>query len=250
MLRRQALLALPSLLAATGALSRGALAQGSGPIRVATDATFPPFESLEDGKPVGFDIDLVNAIGARLGRPVEWNSIDFKGLIPGVLARRFDMAVSAIYITPERERVVNFSDPYYEGGLVVLKRRDNGTLNAPADLAGKTVSVQVGTKSVSFLAQNYTNTRVTQVETNAQMFDMLRTRRVDAAVTGRPAALLFARAYPEFVVMPEPLTNENYGMAIHKDLGQLRDGVNAALKAMREDGSYRALVTKWFGEEG
>lgn len=241
--RRQALLVLPALAAA-----RAALAQGNGPIRVATDATFPPFESLENGKPVGFDIDLVNAIGARIGRPVEWTSIDFKGLIPGVLARRFDMAVSAIYITPERERVVNFSDPYYEGGLVILKRRDNDAITKPADLVGKTVSIQVGTKSVSFLSLSYPNTRTTIVETNAQMFDMLRTRRVDAVVTGRPAALLFVKANPEFAVVAEPLTQENYGMVVHKDLVPLRDAVNGALRDLRADGTYRALVTKWFGD--
>ena len=85
-------------------------AQGE-PLRVATDATFPPMEFVENGKRTGFDVELVEAIGKTLGRKVEWIDIDFKGLVPGLISRRFDMAVSAIYISEERKKVVDFSVP-------------------------------------------------------------------------------------------------------------------------------------------
>ena len=75
-----------------------ALAQGE-PLRVATDATFPPMEFVENGKRTGFDVELVEAIGQTLGRKIEWIDIDFKGLVPGLISKRFDMAVSGIYIT-------------------------------------------------------------------------------------------------------------------------------------------------------
>src|SRR6218665_126365 len=89
-------------------------------IRVATDATFPPFEFFKNGKRTGFDIELIELLAKNMGKKVEWTDIDFKGLIPGLVSRRFDVASSAIYITEERRRVVDFTDPYYPGGLVVL----------------------------------------------------------------------------------------------------------------------------------
>ena len=113
----------------TAALSLGLAAWTAGSahaqetIRAVTDATFPPMEFVKDGKRTGFDIELVEALAGAMGKKVEWIDIDFKGLIPALQAGRADIAVSAIYITPERSRVVDFTDPYYAGGLVVLTRR-------------------------------------------------------------------------------------------------------------------------------
>jgi polar amino acid transport system substrate-binding protein len=113
-------------------------------LRVGTDATFPPMEFTENGKRTGFDVDLVEAIGKKLGKPVEWVDIDFKGLIPGLVSHRFDMAVSAIYITDERKKVVDFTEPYYAGGLVAMVK-DGSSIKKLSDLDGKKVTVQVGT---------------------------------------------------------------------------------------------------------
>jgi polar amino acid transport system substrate-binding protein len=96
-------------------------AQSAGIIRVATDATFPPFEFSKDGKRTGFDIELIETLAKSMGKKVEWTEIDFKGLIPGMVSKRFDMAASAIYITEDRRKVVDFTDPYYPGGLVMVE---------------------------------------------------------------------------------------------------------------------------------
>jgi polar amino acid transport system substrate-binding protein len=102
-LRRSLLLAFASILLPLGAQAQDAL-------RVVTDATFPPMEFSKDGKRTGFDIELVEALGAQMGRKIEWIDIDFKGLIPALVSRRADMAMSAIYITDERRKVVVFRD--------------------------------------------------------------------------------------------------------------------------------------------
>ncbi|KAB7535769.1 DUF3999 family protein [Verminephrobacter sp. Larva24] len=98
-----------------------------------------------------------------MGKKVEWTDIDFKGLIPGLVSRRFDVASSAIYITEERRRVVDFTDPYYPGGLVVLTKTSNTAIRQPSDLAGKKVSVQVGTKSANYLKAYYPQTALALV---------------------------------------------------------------------------------------
>lgn len=215
-------------------------------IRVATDSTFPPFEYYAGGKRTGFDIDLVDAIGKSMGKKIEWTDIDFKGLIPGIISKRFDMAASAIYITPERAKVVDFSDSYYPGGLVILVKKDNTTIHGPDDLAGKKVSVQVGTKSVGFLKDNYPKVDRVEVEKNEEMFSLVDTGRVDAAVTGKPAAKLYAQKNPGVKVIDKQITTEEYGFAISKDESGLVKAVNEALAKLKADGTYQKLVDRWF----
>ncbi|CAB3745805.1 ABC transporter arginine-binding protein 1 [Paraburkholderia humisilvae] len=222
-----------------------AAAQDAQVLKVATDATFPPMEFTDKGQRTGFDIDLMNALAKAMGKQVEWTDIDFKGLIPGLIAHRFDAAISGIYITPERSQVVDFTQPYFAGGLSVLVKADS-PIKTPADLNGKKVTVQVGTKSVNFLRDNYPQVQRVEVEKNQEMFDLVGIGRADAAVTGKPAAFQFARTRPGFRVLDKELTKEEYGIAVRKDEPQLRDQLNAALAKIKADGTYEAIVKKWF----
>lgn len=233
-------------LSATFSLGGVAHAQGSDVLRVATDATFPPMEFVENGQRTGFDVELMNALARAMGRRVEWTDIDFKGLVPGLVARRFDAAISGIYITPERAKVVNFTDTYFAGGLVALVKSDS-PIKKISDLDGKRVSVQVGTKSVAFLHDNHPKVTTVEVEKNQEMFDLVGIGRVDAAVTGKPAAYQLARTRPGFRVLDQQLTTEAYGIAVRKDEPALQAALNTALAKLKADGTYAALVKKWFG---
>lgn len=214
-------------------------------LRVGTDATFPPMEFTENGKRTGFDIDMVEAIAKKLGKQVEWVDIDFKGLIPGLVSHRFDMAVSAIYITDARKKVVDFTEPYYAGGLVAMVK-DGSSIQKLADLDGKKVTVQVGTKSVGFLQEHHPKVQRVEVEKNQEMFNLVDIGRADAAVTGKPAAYQYVRTRPGLKVLPEQLTTEEYGMALRKDEPELTKAVNKAIEQLKADGTYAAIVKKWF----
>ena len=227
------------------AFGAGAAFAQSNVLRVATDATFPPMEFVENGKKTGFDVELVEAVAAKMGKKVEWVDIDFKGLVPGLIAKRYDMAVSAIYITDERKKVVDFTQPYYAGGLVAMVK-DGSSIAKLADLNGKKVSVQVGTKSVSYLTDNYPKVQRVEVEKNQEMFNLVDIGRADAAVTGKPAAFQYVRTRGGMKVLPEQLTTEEYGMAIRKDTPELTAAVNKALEQLKADGGYQAVVNKWF----
>ncbi len=234
----------------TAALTRGlawsaapALAQDT--IRAVTDATFPPMEFVKDGKRTGFDIELVEALAGAMGKKVEWIDIDFKGLIPALQAGRADIAVSAIYITPERAKVVDFTDPYYAGGLVVMTKKD-GPVKTLKDLDGRKVSVQVGTKSVNYLKEHYPAVQRVEVEKNQEMFNLVQIGRAEAAVTGKPAAKLFAQSTQDLTVLSEQITTEDYGIAVPKNKPELTRDLNAALQKLKADGSYQAIVNKWF----
>ncbi|CAG9176979.1 glutamine ABC transporter substrate-binding protein [Cupriavidus pinatubonensis] len=245
-LRRKCLMAgLTALIGLT--FGAAAHADDNAVLRVATDATFPPMEFIENGKRTGFDVELVEAMAKTMGKRVEWTDIDFKGLIPGLVSRRFDMAVSGIYITPERRKVVDFTEPYYTGGLVALVKSGNTTIHAPADLNGKKVSVQVGTKSVSFLRDTYPQVQRVEVEKNQEMFNLVEIGRADAAVTGKPAAMQYVKTRGGLRMVEQPLTTEEYGMAVRKDTPELTRALNAALAKVKADGTYAKLTQKWFG---
>ncbi|NYH25596.1 transporter substrate-binding domain-containing protein [Paraburkholderia bryophila] len=226
--------------------SGAASAQSADVLNVATDATFPPMEFTENGARTGFDVDVMNALAKAMGKRVQWTDIDFKGLIPGLIAHRFDAAISGIYITDERAKVVDFTDSYYAGGLVALVKNDS-PVKSVADLNGKKVSVQVGTKSVNFLRDNYPQINRVEVEKNQEMFDLVGIGRADAAVTGKPAAYQFAKTRGGFRVLDKQLTTEAYGIAVRKDEPELKTAFNTALAKIKADGTYAAIVKKWFG---
>ncbi|SAL74828.1 transporter substrate-binding domain-containing protein [Caballeronia telluris] len=247
-LQRLFSLACIAFAATFAALPLSAAAQTPDVVRVATDATFPPMEFTENGARTGFDVDIMNALVKAMGKRVEWTDIDFKGLIPGLIAHRFDAAISGIYITDERSKVVDFTEPYFAGGLVALVK-SNSPIKTIADLNGKKVSVQVGTKSVNFLRDNFPQVTRVEVEKNQEMFDLVGIGRADAAVTGKPAALQLAKTRPGFRVLDKQLTTEAYGIAVRKDAPELKAAFNAALVKIKADGTYAAIVRKWFGAD-
>ena len=238
-----------NLLTALLALTLGGFASvsaaASDTIRIVTDPTFPPMEFTEGGKRTGFDIELTEALAKEMGKKIEWTDIDFKGLIPAIVSGRADAAQSAIYITDARRQVVDFTDPYYAGGLVVLTKKD-GPIKTLKDLDGKKVSVQVGTKSVKFLQDQFPKVTRVEVEKNQEMFNLVEIGRADAAVTGKPAAKLYAQHHPELMVLPEQITTEEYGIAVSKSEPELTKGFNEALKRIKANGVYQTLVDKWF----
>ena len=227
------------------AFGAGAVYAQNNVLRVATDATFPPMEFVENGKKTGFDVELVEAVAAKMGKKVEWVDIDFKGLVPGLIARRYDMAVSAIYITDERKKVVDFTQPYYAGGLVAMVK-EGSPIAKLTDLDGKKVSVQVGTKSVGYMTEHFPKVQRVEVEKNQEMFNLVDIGRADAAVTGKPAAFQYVRTRPGLRVLDEQLTTEEYGMALRKDTPELTKAVNGAIAKLKADGTYAAIVKKWF----
>ena len=132
------------------------------------------------------------------------------------------------------------------GELVAMTKDSNTAIKTLADLDGKKVTVQVGTKSVSYLQQNHPKVQLVEVEKNQEMFNLVEIGRADAAVTGKPAAAQYARTRPGMRVLAQQLTTEEYGMAVRKDTPDLTKAINGALTKLKTDGTYAALVKKWF----
>lgn len=120
------------------------------PLIVGTEPSFPPFEMAENDTYTGFDIDLANAIGEKLGRKVEIKAMGFDALIPALKSGQIDMIASAMSATEERKKQVDFTAPYYIGGSVIVVQKDNTTIHGWGDITGKTVAVQAGSKPADF----------------------------------------------------------------------------------------------------
>lgn len=220
-------------------------------LTVGTDATFQPFEYVnEKNEYDGFDIDLIRAVAKELGaEKVDFVDTDFKGLIPGLQGKKFDLIVSAMYITDERKKTIDFSDTYYPGGLTIMVKKENEQVKGIDDLKGKKVSVQIGTKSAKFLSENHPEVQLVEVEKNVEMFLELESGRVDAVVTGLPAAKVYAKQSGKVKVFEETLTNENYGYGIRKENPEFTKAVNVALQKVKDSGQYKEIVDKWFGDK-
>lgn len=218
------------------------------PVRVAIDPTFPPMEYMQDGQRTGFDIDLANALQEKMGREFVYTDMDFKAMIPSVLAGRQDIVLSAIYITPAREKVVDFTNPYFSAGLIALVGKDSD-IHKLSDLNGKTVAVQVGTKSVNYLREHFPKVKRMEVETNESMFNALGSKRAQAVITGRPAALLYSKKTGNSRILDEMVTHENYGIAVSKKKPELKAAINKALDELVVDGTYDKLMIKWFASD-
>ena len=118
-------------------------------LRVGTEATYAPFEFQDDKSKeyIGFDMDLIRAVGKQMGYEVQIQNLSFDGLIPALEAGNIDIAASGMTITEERAKKILFSEPYYKAGISVMVKEGNNDIKSFNDLAGKSVAVQIGTVS-------------------------------------------------------------------------------------------------------
>ncbi|HMM39119.1 MAG TPA: glutamine ABC transporter substrate-binding protein GlnH [Desulfovibrio sp.] len=219
---------------------------------VATDTNFPPFEFKDpaSGKHTGFDVELWDAIAKKIGAEYDLQPMDFNGIIPGLQSGQIDVGIAGMTIKPERAKVVDFSDPYYNAGLLILVKSDNKDITDVKSLAGKVVSTKLGTTSEDFVKKEAGAKDVKLFPNNDAMFMELLSGGADAVVFDSPVVSDFMRtAGKGQVKVVGPLyQGQSYGIAFPKG-SALKAKADAALKALKDSGAYRTLYMKWFGTE-
>jgi polar amino acid transport system substrate-binding protein len=218
-----------------------------------TDATYPPFEFEKDGKYVGIDIDLLNAIAQEEGFEVEIKPMDFKGIIPGIQSKQLDGAAAGISITEERKQVVSFSEPYYQAGLSLIVREDNNTITKPEDLGGKTIAIKKGTTGAKFaeeLAQKYGAT-VKYFDDSPSMFLEVVNGNADVTLEDYPVISYKIATDPnsKLKIVGDRLNGDYYGIAVGKDNEELLKKINDGLKKLKETGKYDEIIKTYLGEQ-
>jgi polar amino acid transport system substrate-binding protein len=228
-----------------------ALAAGK-TLKVGSDVAYPPFEYANEKTKEyeGFDIDFIKAIGKYLGySKVEVINTAWDGLIPGLLNGNYDCIISAMTITEERAKSVDFSDQYFSAGQAVVVRKSDGSIKKKDDLKGKVVSVQMGTTGDFAATEMKGLKRVARFNTSPEALQEVLNGAADAAVVDDLVAIEFVTKNPDKAkVAVKKFTEEFYGIAIKKGNKQLLADVNRAIAALKKDGTYNKLYQKWFGD--
>ena len=245
--------------AASGAQEATPSAEAFGDDGVLTncvDPSFPPmeyFESQEAQEPIGFDIDLVNAIGERLGVEVTHIPTDFTGLLPALDAGRCDVVASGIYLTAERLETFD-AQPYYDTSIVLLTRADNTDITSPENLAGKTVAVQAGTNYVEILndlnaelqAAGQPAMDIQSYPDQTDAIQQLVVGRADATITQDTEAAFRETAQPgQFKIAytyPDPQT---FGIYFRQGSEPLAATLAETVEALRDDGTLAEIAETW-----
>ncbi len=216
-------------------------------VKVATDATWPPFEIVDEASKeiIGFDIDLFNAIAEAEGLQLEFINIGFDPLLAGISNCQYDAAISAITITEERKASMLFSDPYINAGQIVVVAEDNTEINSKENLAGKVVGAQIATTG-AIEVEAIEGAELKTYDTVDLAFLDLMNGQVQAVVADYPTAVSFVMKYDDQLkTVGEVFTDENYGVAVCKDNTELLDKINSGLAKIKEEGLIQELEAKW-----
>jgi arginine/ornithine transport system substrate-binding protein len=230
---------------------------GDRTLRIAVEGAFPPFNYVgKDGRLQGFDVDIAKALCARIGAHCEIVPQAWGGIIPGLLAEKYDAIVSSMAITEERLEQVVFTDPYYNyvAPQRFVARKGADVAVTRAGLAGKRVGVQRGTVHEAFLRANfpeafpmlYDNQSAANIDMAAGRLDLLLSDSVALA-----AGFLATGPGKDFAFVGPPFSDPailgaGAGIALRRTDGDLLVAFNQALKAIRADGTYKKINDKYF----
>lgn len=256
------LFALIGLLAACGSSDTGdgeVNANGEGgydlneSYTVVSDNSFVPFEFVEDGELVGFDIELIKAIAEEAGFEIEGGEIEttnFDGIIPGLQTGQFEIAIAGMSITEERANVIDFSDPYYESGIAIGVLSDRDDINGMEDLDGKVVATRLGTTSGNYLREHVPGAEINEYEQMDQVYLAVENGSADAVVYDLPNIEYYISTAGEgrLKVVGDLYQAEDYGIGITKGNEDLVAAINDALATLKENGTYDEIYNKWFGD--
>src|ERR671912_781128 len=225
---------------------------GGEQITVASDIAYPPFEFEKNGKPVGFDIDLMREIGKRAGFTPEFKNVTFDGIIPGLGNNLYDAGASAFTITKAREKKVDFSDPYFNADQSLLVQSES-PIKSVDDIGDGTVGVQLGTtgelKAKEFKQQGKITGEVRTFDTITEAFAALENGQIDAVVNDFPVSAYFAETSGGSLEVVQTIpTGEQYGIAFPQD-SDLLEPTNKALEEIKKDGTYAEIYEKWLGQK-
>ena len=215
-------------------------------LKVGTSADFPPFEFQDEktGAYLGFDIDLIQAVGAAADMEVQIVNTAWDGLIPGLLTGNYDCIVSAMTITDERLKAVAFSDPYFSAGQVIVTRADDSSIQTVDDLEGKKISVQIGTTG-DLAASDIQGATVKRFNLAPDAIQEVRNGSVPACIIDLAVAAEIAKEYDD-IKFGEPFTMEYYGIAMRKNNTDLIKKINRALASVKASGEYDKIYANWF----
>lgn len=222
-------------------------------LRVALSGPYEPFLFIDkDGRPSGFDLDIAMALCGELEVECRFTNKRFDELVPALVADEFDFAVAGIAVTPEREHLVDFTNRYFRSHSIFVSAEDRFKGLSAGELAGKRIGTQHGSVQANYLQNRYPGAELVLAGTFGELFDWLRTGRVDIVlVEGLPAyTFLQTRAGIGLEIVGAPLRdaslNDSACIAVNRRNKGLRDALNSALEQVFYNGTYERINRKYF----
>jgi polar amino acid transport system substrate-binding protein len=229
----------------------------TGVLTVGSDTSFPPFESMNGATAEGFDVDLANAIAKEMGLTVDFTSQKFDTLIPQLQAGgTFDVIMSAMTITADREKQIQFSKPYIDSNqsIAVVKGKfpkvdGNNAAAINTEFTGKIIGVQSGTTGEAWAKENIKGAaQIVPFDDTLAAFSALNAGKVDAVVNDLPvSAYLVKSSYTNDELVAEIPTGEQYGIGIALTDTELKTAIDKAFDKVKSSGEYATIYQKWFG---
>ena len=215
---------------------------------VGTNAEFYPFEYLEDGKIVGFDAELIEAIGKKLNKEIVWKNMAFDGLLPALQSKKIDVIIAGMTATPERKKFVNFSDPYFVSNqMIIINTNDEKSKNITSyeTLPNHSVGVVLGyTGDVA--VSKLENVDVQRFNGASEAIMSLKAKKVQAVVIDSEPAKNYVKNNEGLKLISTDIAKEEYSIAVSKENKKLAEDINSAYKELVNDGTFKKLITKYF----
>ncbi len=225
-------------------------------LRLGTEGAYPPFNYMEtDGTVAGFDVDIGLELCKRIGADCDVVAQDWDGIIPGLLANKYDFIIASMFITEDRKKQVDFTEPYYKAAMTHVVPKDSDITEFTNEaLAGKIVGAQGSTTQADYIAATYPDADIrlypTQDEANLDMAS----GRIDLQVGDMLPMLDWTTKSEDGAcceLAGEPITDpafvgEGVGIALRQEDDELRERLNKALQEIRDDGTYKAINDKYF----
>ncbi|MBB4065683.1 ABC transporter substrate-binding protein [Gellertiella hungarica] len=223
---------------------------------IGTEGAYPPFNKIEaDGSITGFDVEIGQALCAKMGAECTVVAQDWDGIIPGLLAKKYDMIIASMFITEERKKQVSFTNPYYLAAMTRVVPKDSPLTDfSPEAMQGKTIGAQSGTTQADYISAVYADAEIklypTQDEVNLDMVN----GRLDMQVGDMLPLLDWTTKSKDgecCKIVGDPITDpkfvgEGVGIAVRQEDNALREKLNKALDEIRADGSYKKINDKYF----
>lgn len=215
---------------------------------VGTNAEFYPFEYLEDGKIVGFDAELIEAIGKKLNKEIVWKNMAFDGLLPALQSKKIDVIIAGMTATPERKKFVNFSDPYFVSNQMIIVNTDDEKskdITSYETLPNHSVGVVLGyTGDVA--VSKLENVDVQRFNGASEAIMSLKAKKVQAVVIDSEPAKNYVKNNKGLKLISTDIAKEEYSIAVSKENKKLAEDINSAYKELVNDGTFEKLITKYF----
>ncbi len=225
--------------------------KASSVLRVGLESGFIPFEMrTKNGTWVGFDVDMISEFAKSLGAKAEFVDTKWDGIIPALISGKFDLIASGMTITEDRSRVVQFSSPYYQAGLVVMVAASRGVeIKSLKDLDQKkyTVALKTGTTGDTFASKELKNAILRRFDSESDCASAVALGKVDAFIYDKPYIDIYAsKNSSKVVVLAELMSAENLGIAFRKKDSALAQAFATFFEGWKKDGSYQKAKDHYF----